>query len=793
MTIYFKIFVVLYLLSMASGKNRNNITCKYFKPHFLSGNNCRKRCDAAKAECFYKCRNYPVNFQSTSRKNSANIAASEKDIRANCLKTCERCNMKEDCLTKSEIHYIQTDIFEYSACSKFPIEYCINFDKNKQDQIIVEIASGNTNSYYSVYGLIDSANTGFLRYNTSCYRAEEAILDLLLNPHINHGRPFKIIDLRSDVLTSEAKSLLLPDGILTGPLVDNILLEHLKTIKKMFHTHNPFISKLVPDIDIFRRDILVDFMKKNNYRFISIVYDNDDYEYWYRIFKSKFDNANICISSSYRYLPDNINKITETLSNDIYAEAIVLVVATESTAIKIIKPVNNFQTFNKTWLIYFTMDIMPKFVPLENVIFYSSSIFSFVSNRLISDVTTTLNSFFQSEIVNSSKHWHEFVKMLLSTYFQNLFKTFSNYYLLINYNFTYVYKAVANINLLQRSECTNGACRAGYYNDNNVRHLKCCSICRLCKHGTFKYGYGNHKCQSCPRRYIPSTDRTYCSLVVRRSTDTHKYTTYFLCSVGVLSCIVFIIIFTLNSDTPVVKSSDYKLCIIQIITHLLLFIQLLLFTVHPHFYKFICILRPVGVGFLLTLVLSITFSKIQRLLFIFQAKIRLSRKKILLSTLAERSMVVTACLIQMGLSALVLLFFIKPVFSFEENWLHSEYVSCNEGNVLTLQIGFAFTLSIICTVQAFRSRNLPENFNESTSIFFAVSITSLILLTIVPLQFSKMEINDILFLDAITLFLANTSLLFIVFGYKVFIIVCKPDENTREAFRMKRLKKLNIS
>ena len=367
----------------------------------------------------------------------------------------------------------------------------------------------------------------------------------------------------------------------------------------------------------------------------------------------------------------------------------------------------------------------------------------------------------------------------------------NNYYVLLNYNFTYVYKTVANINLHQRSECSKGECRPGYYNDN-VGHLKCCSICRMCKHGTFKYGYGNHKCQNCPGKYIPSAEKTYCSLVVRRGIDTHKYTTCFLCAVGALSCIVFLIIFIRNSDTPVVKSSNYKLCIIQIITHLLLFIQLLLFTVHPHHYKLICILRPVGVGFLLTLVLSLTFSKIQRLLFIFQAKTKLSRKKILFSTLAERSMVVTACLIQMGLSTFLLLFFIKPILSFEQNWLRSEYVLCDEGNVLTLQIGFAFMLSMMCTVQAFRARTLPESFNENQSIFFAVSITSLILLSIVPLQFSKMEIEDILFLDAITLFLANTSLLFITFGYKVFIIICKPDENTPEAFRMKRLKNLNI-
>ena len=736
MAIYLKVFFVMYLLSMVSGKNRNNITCTYFKRYLLHGTKCKTLCDAAKAKCFYKCRNYPVKFQCTSRTNYSNMAESEKDIRANCLNTCESCNLKEGCysgcLNNLEIPYIQTDVFEYSKCSKFPIEYFGNYDKNKQDSVVVIIERRyrkpllyNINvSYFPL------TNAGYLWYHTFCYRAEEAILDFLLNPFINYGRPFKIVAVLSNELNVEAKSLLLPDGIISYhpvPENKNILaifgIESLQVIEK----NNSFTYNLVSTLNIFRTDLLVDFMKKHNYSVISIVYDNYYYEYWSHILKSNFHDANICISHSYRYLTDNINKIVETLSKDIYAEAILLVLRTESIAIKIIKSVNNFQTFNKTWLIYFTSTSEPKFTPLENLIFYSSYVYSFVSKNFISNVTTNtaLNSNFQSELRNYSKYWHRLANKFLS---ERLFETYNNYYVLLNYNFTYIYKTVANINLLQSSECTKGACRSGYYNDN-VGYLKCCSICRLCEHGTFKYGYGNHKCQSCPRSYIPSRDKTYCSLVVRRGTDTHRYTTYFLSSVGVLSCIVFIIIFIRNSDTPVVKSSDYKLCIIQIITHLLLFMQLLLFTIHPHSYKFICILRPVGVGFLLTLVLSITFSKIQRLLFIFQAKIKLARKKILFSTLAEGSMVATACLIQMGLSTLLLLFFIKPVFSFGENWLRSEYVSCDEGNVITLQIGFACTLSMMCTVQAFRARNLPENFNESGSIFFHYNLAKWKLMT----------------------------------------------------------------
>ena len=73
------------------------------------------------------------------------MAESEKDIRANCLNICESCNLKQDCysgcLNNAEIQYIQTDILEYSECSKFPVVYPGNYDKNKNDLICVVIDS----------------------------------------------------------------------------------------------------------------------------------------------------------------------------------------------------------------------------------------------------------------------------------------------------------------------------------------------------------------------------------------------------------------------------------------------------------------------------------------------------------------------------------------------------------------------------------------------------------------------------------------------------------------------------
>ena len=196
--------------------------------------------------------------------------------------------------------------------------------KNKKDLIVVLIDSGYSEQFYDLdLSYFSFANIGYLWYHTSCYNAEEAILDFLLNPHIHFGRPFKVVAVFSNVLTVEAKSLLLPDGILTHSLPDNSLTHDIKKSQ----VNISFIHKLALELNIFRGDLLVDFMIKHNYRIISIAREYYDHRYWSpRIFKRIFHDAYICISSSYIYLPDNINKIVETLRNDIYAEAILLIV-----------------------------------------------------------------------------------------------------------------------------------------------------------------------------------------------------------------------------------------------------------------------------------------------------------------------------------------------------------------------------------------------------------------------------------------------------------------------------------
>ena len=100
--------------------------------------------------------------------------------------------------------------------------YAGNYDKNNKDVIIVLIDSSgyNSNQIRDIFDLTSDryVNFGYLWYHTSCYLSEEAILDFLLNPHINYGRPFKVFSVFSDVLTVEAKSLLLPYGIIWKPV-----------------------------------------------------------------------------------------------------------------------------------------------------------------------------------------------------------------------------------------------------------------------------------------------------------------------------------------------------------------------------------------------------------------------------------------------------------------------------------------------------------------------------------------------------------------------------------------------
>ena len=67
-------------------------------------------------------------------------------------------------------------------------------------------------------------------------------------------------------------------------------------------------------------------------------------------------------------------------------------------------------------------------------------------------------------------------------------------------------------------------------------------------------------------------------------------------------------------------------------------------------------------------------------------------------------------------------------------------LTCGTSNVnMMISLGYNMVLILLCTVYAFKTRKIPENFNEAKYIGFTMYSTCIVWLAFVPIYFSTMN------------------------------------------------------
>ena len=113
----------------------------------------------------------------------------------------------------------------------------------------------------------------------------------------------------------------------------------------------------------------------------------------------------------------------------------------------------------------------------------------------------------------------------------------------------------------------------------------------------------------------------------------------------------------------------------------------------------------------------------------------------------------------------------------------TDQVACNTFSINITQKIYTSLIILACMVQAVRARKLPQNYNETKFIAFAMFSALIIQLISMPLMISsETEVRSVL-IECIMMFLSNLLLLLILFGYKVVIILFQSEKNTTEVFR----------
>ena len=347
-----------------------------------------------------------------------------------------------------------------------------------------------------------------------------------------------------------------------------------------------------------------------------------------------------------------------------------------------------------------------------------------------------------------------------------------------------------NTTIPPKTQCQKPHCLPGFtlvidYIKNSDWDREYAWFCKPCQSGFYKNISGPNNCQKCDNYTIPNLQQTTCYDPYKDSflDLSNNVVRVCLCIViiGNLFNMTMIFFFLRHRKTPIALSSNLPKSLFQLATSSIFLSTLWLLFVGPPT-VITCLLRPVVTGFLMTLVLSITFIKTQKLVSTFQARCKISQSDRLIGLSTEIFIMLSLLSIQ-AIIAFISLTQVPPkIICDRNNSTLSRLTYCNTDNHLKVQIIFLIFISTVCIIQGLRARQLPENFKETKFITFAMFTSNLMLILIFPLD-QNQTIEHKTAIHLLMLLLSNVFLICVLYGCKLYILLLRPDLNNREVFQ----------
>ena len=321
--------------------------------------------------------------------------------------------------------------------------------------------------------------------------------------------------------------------------------------------------------------------------------------------------------------------------------------------------------------------------------------------------------------------------------------------------------------------------------------------CKICQKRFYKPTKGNGQhCQEC---YYPNTVNSNHTLCYNPFTEVtlniKDSTTLFILIPSALMVILTLItmyIFLINRETPIVKLSNRRMTVIQLINHLSLFIipSLLFFHTTPS----MCIGRQIFLGITFSITLSINISKSQKLYMIVGSTTIMSPVEILMTKASEWLIIIVATIINIVLS--LLYFVMSKGVTIEVNYFDGSLTKelyCSNNTMIYVQLLYAAVLSLCNGIQGFRARKLPSRFQEANHVIYSSFISTVVFVAATVVYFSQQSMVDRSFIVLLVTILYNATHFLLLYGYKMFIMIFRPYMNTREAFNRIQLEEMALS